>query len=44
MECKGDGNIKGGWNGLQRLWKKIGGIGNQKNNQDYLDHSIVEIG
>ena len=27
----------------QRVWKKTGGIGNQKN-RDYLDHCIVKIG
>ena len=31
------------WNGLQRLGKKTGGIGNQRKNQDHLDHSIVKI-
>ena len=31
-------------NGPQRLGKEIGGIRNQRNNQDHLDHSILKIG
>ena len=28
---------------IQRLGRKTGGIGNQRENRDYLDYSIIEI-
>ena len=32
------------WNGSKKTWKKPGGIGNLRKNQDHLDRSIDDIG
>ena len=47
MEHEGDGDTNHNWctwNNLQRLSKRMRGVGNQRMSRDHPNYSIVEVG